>query len=348
MKVFLMAYARKNLGDDLFLKMILDRYPMHDFYMKIRDYNHLADLDGYSNLHVMNDDDTDEMLYNMDVCEYDAYIYVGGSIFMEGGKVYNLSEKFYDFVRRCKESNKPFCYVSCNYGPYQTQEYFDLSRKNFAMATDICFRDKYSYNLFKDIETVRYAPDLAFTYKLNKQEKIKNSIGISVIDLSIRNNLRDKEPKYIEMMVKNIRQYVDQGKKVYLFSFCEHEEDERTINILIEKLNHNESVIPVRFSGDLDSFLNTYSQMEHMICARFHALILSCVARQNMYVMSYSKKIDNVIEDLELKVPILHFEDVDGAYEIKLEDFVSVPEERATKIIEDAKGQLQAIDKVLR
>lgn len=26
-KVFLMAYARKNLGDDIFIKMLLEKYP---------------------------------------------------------------------------------------------------------------------------------------------------------------------------------------------------------------------------------------------------------------------------------------------------------------------------------
>ena len=51
--------------------------------------------------------------------------------------------------------------------------------------------------------------------------------------------------------------------------------------------------------------------MENMVCARFHAMILSCVAKQNLYVMSYSKKIDNVIEDLDLNLPIIHFNDID-------------------------------------
>lgn len=30
-KVFLMAYARKNLGDDIFIKMLLEKYPEIDF-----------------------------------------------------------------------------------------------------------------------------------------------------------------------------------------------------------------------------------------------------------------------------------------------------------------------------
>ena len=34
MKVLILAYARKNIGDDLFIKMLLDRYPTVDFFIK--------------------------------------------------------------------------------------------------------------------------------------------------------------------------------------------------------------------------------------------------------------------------------------------------------------------------
>jgi colanic acid/amylovoran biosynthesis protein len=158
-KVFVMAYLRKNFGDDLFVKMLLEKYKNIDFYIKSDKDEFVDILDKYDNLHVLYGKDTDEELYNSDVNEYDAYIYIGGSIFMEGGSSYNLSEKFYDFVKRCKENNKPFCYISCNYGPYQTQEYFELSQKDFKECTDICFRDRYSYNLFSDIESVELIDD---------------------------------------------------------------------------------------------------------------------------------------------------------------------------------------------
>ena len=37
MKIFIMAYARKNLGDDIFIKMLLEKYSQIDFYIKIND-----------------------------------------------------------------------------------------------------------------------------------------------------------------------------------------------------------------------------------------------------------------------------------------------------------------------
>ena len=104
-KVFLMAYARKNLGDDIFIKMLLEKYPKIDFFMRIKEKEFLEGLFKYKNLKILIGEDTDEELYKMNEDEFDAYVYIGGSIFMEGGKVYNLSEKFFDFVNRCKNKN---------------------------------------------------------------------------------------------------------------------------------------------------------------------------------------------------------------------------------------------------
>lgn len=346
-KVFLMAYLRKNFGDDLFVKMLLEKYKNIDFYIKYNKYEFIDILDKYDNLHAVYGMDTDEELYNSDVNEYDAYVYIGGSIFMEGGSSYNLSEKFYDFVKRCRENNKPFCYISCNYGPYQTQEYFELSKKDFKECSDICFRDLYSYNLFSDIETVRYAPDFAFSYNTPKVEKQKDSVGITVIDLNIRNDLKDKNDVYVKFLEKNIKNYISSGKEVFLFSFCEHEGDENTIESIFKMFPNESHLHIIKYTGDIDSFLSKYNTMEYMICARFHAMILSSIAMQKMYIMSYSKKIDRVIKDLDLELPVLHINELEENYDLSLECFKLVDKEKIQKISKNAENQDEAIRKYI-
>lgn len=346
-KVFVMAYLRKNFGDDLFLKMLLEKYKNIDFYIKHDEYEFVDILNKYNNLHVLYGKDTDEELYNLDLNEYDAYVYIGGSIFMEGGSSYNLSEKFYDFVKRCRENNKPFCYISCNYGPFQTQEYFELSKKDFKECTDICFRDLYSYNLFKDIETVRYAPDFAFSYSSPKVEKQKDTVGISVINLNVRNDLKNKNDKYMKFLKKNIKKYISLGKDVFLFSFCKCEGDEDIIEDILKSFPNENHLHVVKYTGDIDDFLKQYNLMEYMICARFHAMILSSIAMQKIYVMSYSKKIDRVIEDLKLSLPILHINELEDNYELSLEQFKSVDNEKIQKISKDAQKQDEAIRKYI-
>lgn len=347
-KIFIMAYARGNLGDDIFIKMLLERYPNVNFYIKIQDYDFVKNLDEeYENLHVIIGKDTDIELYNMNVEDYDGYVYIGGSIFMEGGKVYNLSEKFYDFVKRCKNNNIPFCYISSNYGPYRTQEYFELSRKNFETCTDICFRDKYSYHLFKDIKNVRYAPDFIFNLNIPNSPKIENSVGISIIDLEIRENLKEKNENYYRFLKNNINNYLENGKTIYLYSFCKHEGDEKVVDKLLNEFKDTKEVIGVKYDGHINEFLELYTKMEYMICARFHSMILSLIANQKIYVLSYSKKIDNVVGDLNLNLPLLHFEDIDENRTLKLEEFKMIDTNNLQFIIQESSNQEEVLKKIL-
>ena len=341
-KIFLLTYARTNLGDDLFMKIILEKFSNIDFYITVPDYKFIEKMDNkYDNLHVIIDEDTDSKLYEMDEELYDGYIYAGGSIFMEGGKVYNLSEKFYEFIKRCKRKNIPFFYISNNYGPYQTEEYFNLSRKNFKECTDICFRDIYSYDLFKDIATVRYAPDLVFCLELDKPEVIKDTVGISVI-------FRDEEfnKRYISFLKNNIENYLKLGKEVTLFSFCKHEGDEKMAYEVLE-LFDSPKVKVICYDGDIEKFIKEYSQMEYIMTDRFHSLVLSLIARQKIFVTSYSNKIDNIINDLKLDLPILRTENIYENDLVDLKEFKMISDATIKKISEEAKGQMSAIQKFL-
>ncbi len=339
-KIFLIFYARKNFGDDLFVKMLLEKYPKVQFFTTIHDYKYLDYLDKYNNLHVMVGNEIDETgheLDNIDLKEYDGYVYIGGSIFMEGNTI--LSDKFSEFIERCRINKKPFYYISSNYETYVTKEFLELSKKAFTSCTDICFRDKYSYNIFKDINSVRYAPDYAFSYSIKEQSKIKNSIGISVINIKRKNGLVEKQKEYIQCLVNNIEQYISNGNKVYLYSFCKYEDDETTIDAVLEQYKDDENVVAVRYDGDIDKFLDIYGKMEYMICGRFHAMILSCIFEQKMFITSYSDKINNVINDLDLKLPIIHFNEIENEINIDKNNFVGFTKDQLNDIIKESKEQ---------
>lgn len=348
-KIFILAYARRNLGDDLFIKMLLEKYPNVSFTINIAEKEHAILFENFSNLTIIYE--KEKKLTKQNAKEYDGYIYVGGSIFMEGGVVYNITEEFLEFLKECKRNEIPFCYVSSNFGPAYTQGYIDLAKEVYQNCTDICFRDKYSYNLFKDVPSVRYAPDLAFTYKLkgvvNKQ---KDTVGISMIDLAIRKQLAHQEESYYDMLIKNIIDYIADKKKVYLFSFCKHEGDEDSIQKLMKRLpeQYKNYIHCVNYDGDIDKFLQIYASMEYMICARFHAMILSSVFGQKCRIMSYSDKIDNVIEDLHLfNQNIIHFNSLSANTNMPLNEFEQVESEKMEDIIKRAEAQLRKIEEIM-
>ena len=145
-----------------------------------------------------------------------------------------------------------------------------------------------------------------------------------------------------------INEYIKQGKKVYLYSFCKREGDENTIDKVVEQVNDNNNLIAMKYDGNIEEFLKVYLQMEYMICARFHAMILSSLSNQKMYIMSYSKKIDRVNEDLGFNLPTIHFEEITPETFINLNDFKNVEQEKLIPISADAKQQEQAIKNILK
>ena len=83
--------------------------------------------------------------------------------------------------------------------------------------------------------------------------------------------------------------------------------------------------------------------MEYMICAKFHAMVLSSIAGQKIYIMSYSQKITNVIDDLQLKIPTIDLNNLDKPIKISLDDFRSVEDKILNTIKIEAEDQELAI-----
>ncbi len=348
-KIFVMAYLRNNLGDDLFVMELLNRYPDVEFYVEVVNFKYAKAFEKKKNVKVIVNEN--ENFDKIDINLYDGYVYIGGSIFMEGGKVYNLDEGCLDFIKKCKLLNKPFYYISSNYGPYQTERYFNLSRETFKYCTDLCFRDQYSYELFKDIPTVRYAPDVLFAYDIGNCETEKDSVGISIIDLEIRDNLRDKEDEYIQFLLNNINLYLKEGKNIYLFSFCNDEGDEKAIQKILANIKDIEDqnrITVVRYNENIEAFLDIYKKMEYMVCQRFHSLVLSYICKQKFYVISYSKKICNIIKELQLCDEYIKMEDITADRMIKLENFFNIEEHQLDKIRKKALEQFKMLDKFLK
>ena len=217
MKILLIAYVKGNLGDDLFIREIIERYSDVDFYLNTVKEEYVKPFEKYENFHV-NLGKRD--LKKVDISFYDAFVYVGGSIFVEFvPQSMERIESFKEFVIKCKNNGKPFFYMSANFGPYSSEEYYNAAKELFENCEDICYRDRYSANLFKGVKSVRYAPDLVFSLKFPKKEIEKDTVGITMLDVTRVKGLEHKENDYYMLFENNIKRYVEEGKKVYLFSF---------------------------------------------------------------------------------------------------------------------------------
>lgn len=92
--------------------------------------------------------------------------------------------------------NQPFYVLGANFGPFNNENYYLEYKKLISKYEDICFRDTYSYKLFKDLNNVRMGDDIVFSLNKNKTYRNDKNIVISVIKPSYRPYLSEYDDLY--------------------------------------------------------------------------------------------------------------------------------------------------------
>ena len=324
-RILLTAYTSFNVGDDLFLKILFERYPNHFFVLFTSDERYVLHLKKYDNVRVEYFSFFQNFIYkiikklspnsnkllalifvllikNKFIRKCDAYLEIGGSIFIQ--KANNLTFKEYknkyliSFFKR-----KPSFYLGANWGPCFTQKYKLFYENIFRSVTDVCFRDKCSFNEFVHLSNIRYASDIVFQLKLPTVEKEIGSIGFSVINLSNRKDLAKYESIYIDTIVSLIILSLSEKRNVYLISFCKSEGDEIMIDKIVSQFAETDlnRINVLLYSGDLDTFLAKYNKIESIFASRFHSMILGMISCQKLFPIVYSNKMSNVLHDAHFK-----------------------------------------------
>ncbi|MGL5416436.1 MAG: polysaccharide pyruvyl transferase family protein [Clostridium sp.] len=352
-KILVNAYVNLNFGDDLFLKILFDRYKDVCWTIAKAPSIYSEIFKEYPNVEIKNGIKS-KMKNKFNIIEkntilskYSMGIHIGGSIFMQLPEWKKQLEERKKIIKSFARKGKEYFVIGANFGPFSEIEFINKYKEVFKDCTDVCFRDEYSYELFKNYKHIRKAPDIVFQLKVEKIKKIKNSIGISIIELRNRPNLKGYKELYIKKIVEIIQESVIRGKSITFFSFCEAEGDLEAIkeimNTIEEKYRRN--VKYVEYTGDISDFLKKFSEMENIIGTRFHACILSQVFNQGLYPLIYSDKTYNVLKDIELDKEYSYIKNIDNVHVNHILEVISMNKIKDRGIFKEAEKQFEVLDK---
>lgn len=332
-KIFVDVYLAYNLGDDLFLDILSKSYPEAEFTVNYVGSDYDEFIAKYKNVNRRKYTLLDKVLQKLkikdtltnykDIAEnHDAMIFIGGSIFRDESYHESLYRDRMNMVEAFEKLNKPVFVVGSNFGPYTRECFLSDYRKFYSKCEDVCFRDSYSYNLFKDMKNVRQEPDIVFQLDLDrfKVKEKKNIIGFSIIDVNHKNGLAKYEDEYINNNVKSIELLVSKGYRCCLMSFCEKEGDLKCINDILSKLSDNiKSKVDIyEYKGNLEEAFNIISEFKLFIAARFHANIIAQLMNVPILPVIYSDKTSNMLKDINLDSIKVSMENLDMLYDEKI------------------------------
>ncbi|WP_310550067.1 polysaccharide pyruvyl transferase family protein [Paenibacillus glufosinatiresistens] len=312
------AYAKLNLGDDLFIKMLCERYPETRFVLPA-EKAYKECFRNQANLSVRSVEaiwlraikkvlkrfrslEVEKLYIKWLALRCDGVVQIGGSVFMETPGW----EEHLEWKREVYGRRKPYFILGANFGPWKDPAFLERHREGFAGCTDICFRDRHSFELFRDLGNVRVAPDIIFGYPVQtvpSRPELSSSAGrtavLSVIRPSDRESLKSLDERYYDKFRDLSVALIEAGYRVVLMSFCEHEGDEEAAEAISARIpvGYADRVSCFKYRTNLDEAIACLAGADLIVATRFHAMILGWRFGKPVYPVAYSDKTLHVMDD---------------------------------------------------
>ncbi len=314
------AYLWKNLGDDLMVKILLERYPRCQFFI---DSPHVtaSELMTYDNLwdrekllwyhrrkisvcdaltgHRFKDRFIDYLMNLMDK-QCRCTVQIGGSLFV---RVDTMSLSAQLARQRKRTCHTPAFIMGVNFNPNESEEYIRAFTDFFADCENVSFRDDISYQTFASLANVQCAPDIVFNLSVGQPMKQDGSVLISVINFRNRPELQQYASAYETYIFDVCQEAVARQLTPILVSFCSAESDDAAIRELQKKMpaNVKEKVKAVYYDGDTKEILTLYEKTDFVVATRFHAMILAILYQKPFFAINYNDKIRHIMSDFDME-----------------------------------------------
>ncbi|AVK62246.1 hypothetical protein C5Z25_10885 [Lactobacillus sp. CBA3605] len=317
-KILVKCYLKNNLGDDLFLLILAQRYPDTNFEVFVdpefkKAYNNISNvkvitkgiffraINRFTKIFLKGG------IYSLLSYRYHAIVEIGGSIFPERPEHSGV-----DLERKYLASKfEHYFVIGSNFGPFHSNDFFESYHDFFNQIEGSVFRDKKTFSLFSDLGNVEYAPDVVFTMKpveniithmvLSKRKYV----AVSVIDLSMTDASRDEglsslALEYEAVVKQALMKLIVQKYAIKFVPFSNNQND----FVISKKIaTQVKSVFP---EADIE-ILNTTDNMKKVECiknssllisTRYHSMILGWLFGIKQWVLSYSDKTEQVVQDI--------------------------------------------------
>lgn len=310
MDIMIDAFLDNNIGDDLMIRLLAERFPRHRFFL----YSDLSVIaktfSDVNNITVRRREQRES-----DISSSAVYIFLGGSRFQLATRrqrywrVYIIHR-----VRRIKRKRVKVVTMGCNFGPYSNRLGVKLTEWQLRKSDLITVRDREALQFlkgFRRVSNYHLADDIVYNLKQApfQGETARSGLGISAFRsiLSSENNYENY--KTLALLADD---YIRKtGKRVFLFPFdSESQNDLAAAYHILNLAEEKDQIEIVPYLGDVQSFLAAFQACERIIALRFHSAILADLFEIPFLPVVYSNKMRNLLNDRGYKGMSIDLQDL--------------------------------------
>lgn len=366
-KILLFACIEKNIGDDIFIKTVCDRYPNCIFiisktaqYGALKEIKNLKFSKTFYFWQRINERYREkaikryllkpfDILLTILLRKYKYAIYIVGNAF-KNNHYKNSNDSYWLKKRVFLVPN--FYLISTNFGPFDGFRWKDDCEKIFRQMTDICFRDLYSYNLFKSLPNVRYAPDAVLSLGKNlssTHNNNKKNILISVIDFlhfTKVEKLGNFADAYENKIIDIIKYFSTKGYNIKLVNFNSIQDREASKRII--KQCELDNISMVDYDGNLSNIYDLYENTSYVIGTRLHSIILAWIYDKPVIPIIYDMKVEEMLKTYQFEGLKLSLETITKITPVEIENNLKKYDFKNKKnIVDEANKQFKFLDREL-
>ncbi len=342
-RVAVTAYAANNLGDDLFIRSVLQRYPDTEFVF-FASIDGLRMADGLPNM-------GGTITFREFVQQrktFSMYLILGGSMFQQRPGWMPLWVNYARRILTARFFGIPTFVTGASFGPYAHRRFRLAFGALFRLSRHITFRDTASARVFSGLRQVDVYPDLAFAVPVPEPlEPNEKPIGMSVMEFGSG----VEAAGYTEQCATIITES-HPSSRFLLFAFQESGDlsDSRAATQVLQLLTPERAacVDVITYDGrNLDHVLASIGSCASFYATRFHSMIIAVLYDLPVTVMLYHPKILAALTDTLEQAPETSQRPQPSAPGLSFVQ-VRLPRKRTAELTVQAEGHFRAIDPVLK
>lgn len=301
-KVAVIAYCANNLGDDLFLTQLVNRYKRarFDFF-----------AESFEQLKAVNDNPriglTDDRKFRQNAEKYSALIVIGGSMFQEVGRWHRQFMRYAIRFMTARAAGVPVIIMGASFGPVNTELFQFSYRQLFKIAAWVSVRDELSANRLAGLDSVRRFPDIALGQDLVEPsaQRSPDVVGLSLVEFG---SSTDHE-RYVLACRVLVEQLTD-AHTVRIFSFqrTSRINDRRVADNVLSGLSsaNKEKIEFIEYDGsNLIEVIEMVSTCRYFVASRFHSAIVALSLAVPLTAIAYHEKVASGLQSIDRRLPVV-------------------------------------------